>query len=537
MISKNGRLIVFNPKNDIMRKALNFLLKGSWVLLFAFSLCLSSIDAIFQGTTPENIYPAPLNYKPISVIIEQFTDSTYNDIAILSYNSVTNNSQVDIYFGNGSGCFNCTNTQHTSIDLGKMVATSMAISSFNATNDAYKGIVIAGSSHGVGIIQIIKNSGSRIFTLIPPITENSIEIFNGITTGPFNAPKNQYQCLAATGNDNKVYLYLGNGNNSFSFNNTLKVGQSPLDISSGIFTSSSYNDLVVANSNEETITFLPGIGNGKFGSSIIFQVSGHPVAIAIGDFNADGNLDIATVSTSMITGMSHISNTVNIFLGNGEGVFTHLPPIILNGTIPNLNPSLVVGNFTNHTNTNCVDIAVTLGESIQIISSNCKGAFKPMEKTYSISSFPNFLAAGDFNHNGLLDLVFGNQSSCSMTILLQNKLVLPPLPPPPHPLPHETPPILYGNIFINHLTSQSDYVNKLFWTQKKHKDVIGYHLYRDGKLIKTVYAGAPMEYLDHNRKPGVSYLYELRSFNESNQMSSPSSLILTPSKKQKKNNK
>lgn len=43
------------------------------------------------------------------------------------------------------------------------------------------------------------------------------------------------------------------------------------------------------------------------------------------------------------------------------------------------------------------------------------------------------------------------------------------------------------------------------------KEVLGYNIYRDGKKIATVSA-TTLSYQDHNRQPGVSYLYAVTAF-------------------------
>ena len=64
-----------------------------------------------------------------------------------------------------------------------------------------------------------------------------------------------------------------------------------------------------------TVPNTSSSSNGSTGSGggVIFGAPS-PTSVASGDFNGDGKLDLAVAN--------FVSNTVSIFLGNGDGTFT-----------------------------------------------------------------------------------------------------------------------------------------------------------------------------------------------------------------------
>lgn len=477
----------------------------------------SSVHADFNGFIHEDIYSIGVSEGPVAVVVGQFTNSGFNDIAVLSYNSVQGASQVDIYFGSGTGKFVTTSSGHKTINLPSMIATSMILGSFNGASDSSTSIAVAGSSMGSGIIQIIANgAGASLGTLSllsNPIIQNNVGAFHGITTNPFNSSSNGYNGLAVTGNDNNVYVYFGNGDNSFgvatrsSADVVIPVGNLPLGIISGIFTSSKYSDIVVANNQDSTITFIPGAAKGKFGLPVILPSSGLPVNVVSGDFNGDGFLDIATSSASIIIN-NNIDNITNVFFGDGNGNFTHSSPIILNSTISTGHSAIAAGNFSNHPN-NQSDIMISVGDNIVLLS-NSNGNFSTTTVPYDVGNYPTSFAIGTLKTGGPANVVVANQNNYTFSVLTQNIQA----------------PNLKGKLSMVRYGGLNQYNFSLSWDLSSMASLKGYYLYRNGILIKTLDATGT-SYIDSTVLKGATYTYQLVAFDTSNNMTTPSSLSLT----------
>ncbi len=63
---------------------------------------------------------------------------------------------------------------------------------------------------------------------------------------------------------------------------------------------------------------------------------------------------------------------------------------------------------------------------------------------------------------------------------------------------------------------QTDYVNRLFWTQSPNSTITSYQLFRNGVLIKTISAFEKLRYNDHNRPKNQADTYTLIGLNAQN---------------------
>jgi Bacterial type II and III secretion system protein/FG-GAP-like repeat len=196
------------------------------------------------------------------------------------------------------------------------------------------------------------------------------------------------------------------------------VGNTPSFVVTGSLRNNSINDLVAANSADNTISVLLGDGTGAFGTQTTFPAGTDPVWIATGQFNSsataannDSFLDLAVVNKG--------SNTVSIFLGNGDGTFK--PKVDMpTGSIP---VSAVTADFHDLTSSSEVDLAVANqgDNTISIYQGNGDGTFqKPTLVQLPANFSPTALAAADFNGDGHTDLAVTSSGTNAVWILLGN---------------------------------------------------------------------------------------------------------------------
>ncbi len=141
------------------------------------------------------------------------------------------------------------------------------------------------------------------------------------------------------------------------------TGNSPASMANGDFNGDGIQDLAVANSGDNTVTVLLGNGTGGFAAAggSPFPVGTLPNSVVSGDFNGDGNLDLAVANYG--------DNTVTVLLGNGAGAFT-------------------------------------------AVSGSALG----------VGAGPRSVAVGDFNGDGIQDLLTANEGGNNITVLLGNGL-------------------------------------------------------------------------------------------------------------------
>ena len=178
-------------------------------------------------------------------------------------------------------------------------------------------------------------------------------------------------------------------------------------------------DLAVANYGDGTVSIYLGNGDGTF-----TQAKGSPIpgefdalSIVAGDFNQDGIPDLA-----METGYS--DGTVTVLLGNGDGTFTSAPnsPITVGGDF-NTPGALAVGDFNGDGIPDLVafnDFNVISDPGIMtVLLGKGDGTFT-VGNPVSVGSAPISVAVGDFNGDGIADLGIANFAGANVTILLGN---------------------------------------------------------------------------------------------------------------------
>jgi hypothetical protein len=159
--------------------------------------------------------------------------------------------------------------------------------------------------------------------------------------------------------------------------------------------------LITLNNGFNAFSLLEGTGTGGFFNPLTFPgyATGQgPVAIVAADFNHDGHLDLAI--------LNELSDTVTIFLGDGQGGFTAQVPLSAGNQPTGLavadingdgNLDLLVGNAYG-------DVLVLLG--------NGDGTFRPFVRTDQKVT----LAAADLNHQHRDDFALANQSADQLLI-------------------------------------------------------------------------------------------------------------------------
>ena len=184
-----------------------------------------------------------------------------------------------------------------------------------------------------------------------------------------------------------VTVVLKAGRNEPAIINTYAVGTFPLSVVTGDFTGDGKPDIIAANDSSSTISLLRNNGSGGFIAGGTFNTGSGGVDMAVGDFNNNGTLDVAVA----------LGSSVSILQGNGQGSFS--APTFFAASAN----KITAGDFNNDGK---LDLAVVGGDTTQIRLNN--GAAQFASSACAVQSNSGGLAAGDVNGDGKLDLVRAN---------------------------------------------------------------------------------------------------------------------------------
>ncbi len=171
-------------------------------------------------------------------------------------------------------------------------------------------------------------------------------------------------------------------------------------------------DFVTANENSNTISVFLNQGNGTF-TRTDYNVGSQPIGVAIADLDGDGKLDLAVAN--------YISQTVSVLQGNGDGTFQPKVDFATGGngnsvTIADLNndnhPDIIAVNYNQGTVAVLKNLMTTPGTITT-------GSFAAAV-TYAAGGNPVSVTTGLLNNDGNLDVAVSNYNQNTVGILLGN---------------------------------------------------------------------------------------------------------------------
>lgn len=213
-----------------------------------------------------------------------------------------------------------------------------------------------------------------------------------------------------------VSVLLNDGAGHFTLLGSYKAGKSPHDVVIGDFNGDGLQDVVVGNYSNHNITYLPGMGGGALGGGTNFNTPGkHPTSLAVGDFNGDGHPDVVVTNDG--------ANYISVFMGSGLGGSLEFRTQTQAAYSKNRYAQTVaVGDF-DYDGIQDLVVSNLKGREISVLLGNGNGTFSaPFDFStgHQGRRNPQSIVVGDLNGDGLDDLVVSNPHSNSVSVLLRS---------------------------------------------------------------------------------------------------------------------
>jgi hypothetical protein len=165
----------------------------------------------------------------------------------------------------------------------------------------------------------------------------------------------------------------------------------------------------IAGASAANVAVLLNTGNGNFAPPVFYGNGAATSALVTGDFTGDGKLDLVVASYG--------NRTVRTFTGDGTGHF-----LLTNSTNLDANPAAIVsGDFNNDgkldvITANDCQVGSCTAKAFTLFVGNGAGGFgTPTDLFDSVAQgtgyiFPQYIAAGDFNLDGRIDITVPNSN-------------------------------------------------------------------------------------------------------------------------------
>ncbi|CAF3995466.1 unnamed protein product, partial [Rotaria sp. Silwood1] len=208
--------------------------------------------------------------------------------------TVANNggNNVGVLLGNGDGTFAAQTTFSTGTGSNP---TAVAVGDFN--KDARLDITVA--NYGSNNVGVLLGNGDGTFAALVTFSMGALSGPYAMAIGDFNHDT-RWDITVANYGGNNVGVLLGNGDGTFQAQTTFStgMGSSPISVAVGDFNQDTRADIAVANYGSNTVGIFLGNGDGRLTAQSIFSTGAlsAPHAVAVGDFNNDTRLDITVAS-------------------------------------------------------------------------------------------------------------------------------------------------------------------------------------------------------------------------------------------------
>jgi hypothetical protein len=353
--------------------------------------------------------PIYINTGPIAslVVAGDFDRDGNLDLAFAQVTFPTQQF-AEILRGNGDGTF-----QEISTSTDSGIASSLFVADFNGDGRPDLAVTVESAA----VVSILLGNGNCTFDSSSDFNVSQHQFVGPLVVTDLNGDgKPDVAWVLGYGPTDTLNVFLGDGKGGLKGPIVTSLAAFAFDIVAGDFNADGKPDFALLNLYQNSITVLEGNGDGTFAAPINTSLPSSVSAtqIVAGDFNGDGKMDLA-VSTE---NSSNTQTALTIYLGQGNGTF--VPGQTIATSSSGYPFYVAVGDLNKDGKLDLAYAALAnfpTGSAVYVLLGNGDGTFQS-PASFAIPTPFGPPAVGDVNGDGKLDLVV--PANTGFSVLLGN---------------------------------------------------------------------------------------------------------------------
>ncbi len=389
----------------------------------------ASVPGVGQANFPTTNYPA--GKSPSAIVAAYFHDKTTTSIVDLAVANRLDGT-ISIFQGNGDGTFQTPGL--IQLPAGFEPA---ALAAYDFNGDGHQDLAVAGTNTNTkaGAVMILLGNGDGTFQAPAIATAGNTPVALAVANFHNAVAGSNVDLAVANQADSSITVFSITTSGVFSASPgllQLPAGFAPTGLAAMQFTGSGHPDLAVADAGNNSVSVFLGNGNGTFQPRADYATGNTPVFVATGDFNGDGIMDLAIANDGAPT-TANTGDTVSILLGNASAA----NPAIGNGTFSpgtqrdfpagNSPTAIAVGDY-NIDGISDLVVSDEADNAVSVLLGQGGGFFGPNFEL-PVDQAPVSIATADFNGDGKADIATANQNSNDATVILNSSSFVGPTNP------------------------------------------------------------------------------------------------------------